>query len=73
MKMSEAEIDRICSSVSRGAKLLVGRDPAGRSKIKLVSGPFGLFVKRFECSEGDIEFIRKKLAGKTPGYPGHNL
>jgi hypothetical protein len=62
--LSEAEIKRICKSVKRGAKLLVGSDHTGRKKIKLVKGPFGLFVERLECSDKDLEFIRKILQKK---------
>jgi hypothetical protein len=60
--LSEFELNRICKSVKRGAKLLVGRDHTGRQKLKLVKGPFGLFVERLECSDSDLAFIRKSLS-----------
>jgi hypothetical protein len=59
--MTEAEIDRVCSAVKRGARMLVGRDHMGRQKIKLVKGPFGLFVERFECSEVDVANITQRI------------
>jgi hypothetical protein len=59
--LSESELNRVCRSIQRGAKLLVGRDHAGRQKIKLVKGPFGLFVERIECNEEDMAFIRHRL------------
>jgi hypothetical protein len=62
--LSEKERMRICASVKNGAKFLVGRDHTGRQKIKLVKGPFGLFVERFECTEIDLMQIRNMLAGK---------
>lgn len=62
--LSESERVRICSVVKNGAKLLVGRDHTGRQKIKLIKGPFGLFVERIECNEEDVAFIRKSLANK---------
>jgi hypothetical protein len=61
----EKDLIRICNSVKRGAKLMVGSDHAGRKKIKLVKGPFGLFVERLECTEKDLEFIRKTLQQKN--------
>jgi hypothetical protein len=60
--LSENELKRICRSVQKGAKLLVGRDHTGRQKLKLVKGPFGLFVERLECSDSDLAFIRKSLS-----------
>jgi hypothetical protein len=71
MRMTEDDIDRVCLAVKRGARMLVGRDPAGRQKIKLIKGPFGLFVERFECTEADVAAISKRLrppaAGKSAG------
>jgi hypothetical protein len=61
MSMTESEINRVCTDVKQGARMLVGRDHAGRQKLKVVKGPFGLFVKRYECSEADISVIRTKL------------
>jgi hypothetical protein len=61
MGMSENEIDRVCLAVKRGARMLVGRDHMGRQKIKLIKGPFGLFVERFECTEADVMTIGKRL------------
>jgi hypothetical protein len=63
--LSELERKRICNSVRSGAKMLVGRDHTGRQKIKLVKGPFGLFVERFECTETDLIYIRKALSKST--------
>jgi hypothetical protein len=63
--MTEAEIARVCESVRRGAEMLVGRDKTGRSKLKLVRGPFGLFVERYQCSEEDLAAIKARLAKVT--------
>jgi hypothetical protein len=60
--LPESELNRICKAVQKGAKLMVGRDHAGRQKLKLVKGPFGLFVERVECTEADLAFIRKSLS-----------
>jgi hypothetical protein len=62
MNMSNVDIDHVCMAVKRGARMLVGRDHAGRQKIKLIKGPFGLFVERFECNEADLVTIRNRIA-----------
>ena len=62
MKMTDSDIDHVCLAVKRGARMMVGRDHMGRQKIKLVKGPFGLFVERFECSDADMAVIRARLA-----------
>jgi hypothetical protein len=61
LKMTEDDIDRVCLAVKRGARMLVGRDHMGRQKIKLIKGPFGLFVERFECTEADVTTITRRL------------
>ena len=63
--LSETERRRICTAVENGAKLMIGRDPTGRQKIKIVKGPFGLFVERYECSDVDLMQIRKQLTKKS--------
>ena len=65
VKMTENDIDRVCLAVKRGARMLVGRDHMGRQKIKLVKGPFGLFVERFECTEADVAIITRRLKPAT--------
>jgi hypothetical protein len=65
MKMSEADIDRVCLAVKRGARMMVGRDHMGRQKIKLIKGPFGLFVERFECDDAEMAIIRARLSPKA--------
>jgi hypothetical protein len=63
--LSESERIRICNIVRNGAKMLVGRDHTGRQKIKLIKGPFGLFVERIECTDVDLIQIRKMLSRKS--------
>jgi hypothetical protein len=61
--MTEAEIDKVCSLIHKGAKLYVGRDHAGRQKLKIVHGPFGLMTERFRCTVEDFQTLRQRLAG----------
>jgi hypothetical protein len=62
MSMNEFDIDRVCKAVKRGARMYIGRDFTGRQKLKIVRGPFGLFVRRYECSEEDLTAIRGHLS-----------
>ncbi len=73
MKMTEADIDRVCLAVKRGARMMVGRDHMGRQKIKLIKGPFGLFVERFECDEAEIDIIRARLSRKPQKQPKNTV
>jgi hypothetical protein len=61
MKLSEFERDRISRAVARGAQMLVGRDHAGRIKLKVKRGLFGLVVDRYNCIDADLEDIRIRL------------
>jgi hypothetical protein len=59
--LTEAELSKICRWLSKGAKLYVGRDHAGRSKIKVVRGPLGIFTRRFLCDDQDIQELNRQL------------
>jgi hypothetical protein len=59
--VNERDIDQICHWVNKGAKLMIGADHAGRRKIKVVRGPFGLLTERYHCTEQDITLLRRKL------------
>jgi hypothetical protein len=69
MSLSQREISRVCRLVNRGSKLLVKRDSAGRQKLKIPRGPFGVFTERYECSDEDLQIIRQKLSIKTKKGP----
>lgn len=62
--MTEAEINWVCERVLKGGRLLIGRDPAGRQKLKVKHGPFGLFTERFICSEEDLHIVKSRLAAR---------
>ena len=59
--MLEQDINRVCRKISGGAKFSLGRNHAGRSKLKLYSGPFGLFVRRFDLTDADVLRLRQVL------------
>jgi hypothetical protein len=60
--MTDAEISRVCKLIYRGGKLYVGRDHAGRQKLKVIHGPFGLLTDRFRCTVEDFEKLKTYLA-----------
>ena len=64
--MDDKDINQICDWVNKGAKLFIGRDPSGRSKVKIVRGPLGLFTRRFQCEDSQVSALRKKLVVTAP-------
>lgn len=59
--MTDQDIDSICKKIRRGAKLYFGRDHAGREKIKLVHGPFGVFTERYQLDHDSMGRLKAKL------------
>ena len=55
-------LDIIRRSRSRGHRILIGRNHVGRIKIKILSGPFGMFVRRYETDHVTLGEIRQVLA-----------
>ena len=64
--MDDKDISQICEWVNKGAKLFIGRDPFGRSKVKIVRGPLGLLTHRFQCEDSEVTQLRKRLVGAAP-------
>ncbi len=63
--MTENDLSKICGWMTKGAKLYIGRDPAGRSKIKIVRGPLGLFTQRYHCDDRDLQELSRRLKIRT--------
>ena len=61
VRMLEQDIDRVCRKINSGAKFRLGRNHAGRTKLKLYTGPFGLFVRRFDLTDTDLLRLRQVL------------
>ena len=59
--MKTVEASEVYEMVQNGAKLFIGRDALGHPKIKVVRGPFGLFVSRFTIDEKECELLKSKL------------
>jgi hypothetical protein len=68
--MTEAEMQKVCSLIDRGGKLFVGRDHAGRQKLKVVHGPFGLLTQRFQCTLEDFQMLKQRLTAKNSPKAG---
>ena len=48
--------------VRKGGKLFIGRNAAGSPKVKIIHGPFGLFVSRFKIDEQQCRILKSKLS-----------
>jgi hypothetical protein len=75
--MLEQDFSRVCRKIGSGAKFRIGRNHTGRIKLKLYTGPFGLFVRRFDRSDADLQRLREvlgasKTARKYPSGPSIN-
>lgn len=64
--VTDAEIAKICKWVSRGATIYIGRDHAGRQKLKVLHGPFGIVASRFRCDERDLVKLKSLLSEQLP-------
>jgi hypothetical protein len=60
--MTSGEMQQVKKWLSNGGNLMIGRDPAGRQKIKITHGPFHVFTHRFSVTESELEELKKLLA-----------
>ena len=63
--MKTVEASEIVAMLQSGAKLFIGRDSSGQPKVKIVRGPFGLFVSRFSIDEQQCELLKSKLGERS--------
>jgi hypothetical protein len=59
--MKTVEASEVVAMVKNGAKVFIGRNFTGQPKIKIVRGPFGLFVSRYNIDEQECEILKSKL------------
>jgi hypothetical protein len=59
--MKTVEASEVVAMVKNGAKVFIGRSFTGQPKIKIVRGPFGLFVSRFNIDDQQCEILKAKL------------
>jgi len=65
--MVDTELQQVCRQIAAGAKFQLGRNPAGSMRLRLHSGPFGLFVKRFELTDDDFQQLKLALNKRHKG------
>lgn len=56
--MDQTYLDEVCKLISRGSKVLIGRDASGRHKLKIKTGPFGLWTKRYSVDAETMDMLR---------------
>ncbi|MDE2384236.1 MAG: hypothetical protein KGO53_06425 [Alphaproteobacteria bacterium] len=67
--MKTTEISDICDQVKRGAKLSIGRNHAGKLRLKLQRGPFGVLTARYDISEAQLQVLKAKLGLGSAAKP----
>ena len=56
--MDQTYLDEVCKLIFRGSKVLIGRDASGRHKLKIKTGPFGLWTKRYSVDAETMDMLR---------------
>lgn len=59
--MKTIDASEVYRMVQNGAKLFIGRNATGQPKVKIVRGPFGIFVSRFLINEKQCEMLKSQL------------
>ena len=57
MSMSEILLNQIHDAVRSGAKISIGRNYYGRTRLKIVQGPFGIRAKRFSLGAQELQKV----------------
>jgi len=60
--MNVSDFQFVRRRVASGAKIAIGRNPAGRMRLRLRIGPFGLFTKRFDLTDDEFIQLKKLMA-----------
>ena len=59
--MTEVELRKVGRWLSEGGKLFIGTDEQGAQKIKVVHGPLGMFVHRYEITEEQLLSLKDMI------------
>jgi hypothetical protein len=59
--MTIEDMRQVQKWVSNGGKLLIGRDHAGRQKIKITHGPLHVFTHRFSVTDDELNELKQML------------
>ena len=60
--MIESDFQQVSRHIGSGAKFWLGRNAAGRMRLKLHIGPFGIFTQRHEIDDAELQRLRGVLA-----------
>lgn len=63
--MKTVDASEVYKMVKNGAKLFIGKNASGLPKIKIVHGPFGLFVSRYNIDPIQCELLKNQLVDRT--------
>ena len=58
--VDQTSLNEVCKLISRGSKVLIGHDASGRHKLKIKTGPFGLWTKRYDVDAETMDMLRAK-------------
>jgi hypothetical protein len=56
--MESAELVKVRKLLSQGKRVYIGRDAAGRHKLKFRTGPFGFLTRRYTVDVKTMEKLR---------------
>jgi hypothetical protein len=59
--MTDTELRKVCRWITEGGQLFIGTDNDGRQKIKIVHGPLGMFVHRYEIDEHELLTLKELI------------
>ena len=59
--MTDVELRKVGRWLSEGGKLFIGFDEEGSQKIKVVHGPLGMFVHRYEITETQLLDLKEMI------------
>lgn len=62
--MKKVDALEVIEMIKNGAKLFIGKNASGLPKIKVVRGPFGLFVSRYNIDLQQCELLKNRLANR---------
>jgi hypothetical protein len=59
--VDQTSLNEVCKLISKGSKVLIGRDASGRHKLKIKTGPFGLWTKRYSVDAETMDMLRARF------------
>ena len=59
--MTDVELRKVGRWLTEGGKLFIGTDDEGSQKIKVVHGPLGMFVHRYEINETQLLDLKSMI------------